>query len=117
MPQTQQTDRAGDEPQLLACTFVDQKFPDRAPAGARVHVLYPHSQLQLPAPEPALTAVRRWPRSLPQYEVGHLDRMAGLDQRLASLQGLTLLGNSYRGVGLPDLIHRARDAARAIVAA
>jgi oxygen-dependent protoporphyrinogen oxidase len=124
-------------PSLLACTFVDQKFPHRAPEGARViRVFFGGSsteffstkidaevaaealtQLQkilgpLPTPDAALTTVRRWPRSLPQYEVGHNDRIAELNTRIATLGGLTLLGNGYRGVGLPDLIRDARAAAR-----
>jgi oxygen-dependent protoporphyrinogen oxidase len=134
-----------EDPQLLACTFVDQKFPDRCPAGARVvrvffggagasalasqpdaaitatalrqlqQILQPGAQKPLPAPEASLITVRRWPRSLPQYEVGHLERMAELDARVATLGGLALLGNSYRGVGLPDLIRAARQAARSII--
>jgi oxygen-dependent protoporphyrinogen oxidase len=127
------------EPALLACTFVDQKFPHRAPAGARIlraffggsnaDALSPQSdeaiataaltQLRTilgPLPDPMHTTVRRWPRSLPQYEVGHLNRMARLDSLIAQLPGLALLGNSYRGVGLPDLIHAARQAARSVAA-
>jgi oxygen-dependent protoporphyrinogen oxidase len=66
-----------------------------------------------PAPPPVLTVIRRWPRSLPQYAVGHLDRAAELESRIATqLPGLTLLGNALHGVGLPDLIHAARMAAR-----
>jgi oxygen-dependent protoporphyrinogen oxidase len=128
------------EPQLLAATFVDQKFPDRAPRGARVLRAFFGSgsaeyfrgatdeaiaavalrQLQailgpMPAPDASLTSVRRWPRSLPQYEVGHLDRMAQLDERVAAMDGLTLLGNSYRGVGVPDLIREARAAVRGLL--
>jgi oxygen-dependent protoporphyrinogen oxidase len=128
------------EPQLLACTFVDQKFPHRSPEGSRIirvffggnsHEAFAAksdaegattalTQLQkilgpLPTPVAALTTVRPWPRSLPQYEVGHLDRIAALDARIATLGGLTLLGNSYRGVGLPDLIRDARAAAQMIV--
>ena len=61
-------------------------------------------------PEPVLTVVRRWPRSLPQYEVGHLERMAELDGRIQALGGMWLLGNGYRGVGLPDLIRDSRSA-------
>jgi oxygen-dependent protoporphyrinogen oxidase len=131
------TDTPRDAPTLLACTFVDQKFPHRAPAGARVvraffggasaATLAPQpddaiaaaafTQLNeilgpLPAPDAALTTVRRWPRSLPQYEVGHLDRMATLDKHIAAFGDLTLLGNAYRGVGLPDLIRDARAAAK-----
>jgi oxygen-dependent protoporphyrinogen oxidase len=127
----------GDEPQLLATTFVDQKFPHRAPTNTRILRAFfgtgsaEHfantpdaavaaaalTQLRnllgpLPDPDPALTTVRRWPRSLPQYAVGHLDRMAELDTRIATLGNLTLLGNAYRGVGLPDLIHNARESVR-----
>jgi len=127
------------EPSLLACTFVDQKFPHRAPAGAHILRAFFGSgstehfatasdaevaaaalhQLRsimgpLPDPDPTFTTVRRWPRSLPQYEVGHLDRIAQLDDLVARLPGLTLLGNAYRGVGLPDLIRDARAAARQI---
>ena len=65
-----------------------------------------------PLPEPRVTVVRRWPLSLPQYGVGHLERMAELEERVSRLDGLRLLGNGYRGVGLPDLIRDARVAAR-----
>ena len=70
-----------------------------------------------PLPDPAaeFTTVRRWPRSLPQYEVGHLDRMAELTAHIEDIGHLTLLGNSYRGVGLPDLIRDARASAATIV--
>jgi oxygen-dependent protoporphyrinogen oxidase len=65
-----------------------------------------------PAPPAALTVVRRWPNSLPQYAVGHPARAAELESRLRALPGLTLLGNALHGVGLPDLIRAARAAAR-----
>ena len=72
----------------------------------------------LPEPDHTFTTVRRWPHSLPLYEVGHLQRMAELDRLVAQFEGtLHLLGNSYRGVGLPDLIRDARAAARSIAGA
>jgi protoporphyrinogen/coproporphyrinogen III oxidase len=70
-----------------------------------------------PLPEPQIAVVRRWPLSLPQYAVGHLERMAELQERVRKLDGLWLLGNGYRGVGVPDLIRDARAAARQSVAA
>ena len=120
---------------LLACTFVDQKFDDRVPQGGRLVRAFfggaaaerlmrcgndetaAVARLELarilgPLPEPQVTVVRRWPRSLPQYAVGHLERMAELDERVSKLDGLSLLGNGYRGVGLPDLVRDARSAAR-----
>ena len=71
-------------------------------------------QILGPIPDPAHTEIRRWPHSLPQYEVGHLERIAQLDEIVSTIPGLTLLGNAYRGVGLPDLIRDARSAARAL---
>ena len=126
-----------ERPQLLAATFVDRKFPDRAPKDARVIRAFFGSgsserfastsdnevaaialeelrAVMGPLPNPAieLTTVRRWPRSLPQYEVGHLERIAELERQVAQMSGLHLLGNSYRGVGIPDLIRDARALAR-----
>jgi len=129
---------AESEPRLLACTFVDQKFPHRAPAGARIlraffggpsaETLSSQSdatittaaltQLRIilgPIPDPAHTQIRRLPHSLPQYEVGHLDRIAQLEALVAQTPGLHLLGNAYRGVGLPDLIRDARATARNLI--
>ncbi|HMF53078.1 MAG TPA: protoporphyrinogen oxidase [Edaphobacter sp.] len=120
---------------LLACTFMDQKFPHRAPPGGRLLRAFfgAHSAKRVlgcgndetaaiarmelarilgPLPEPRVTTVRRWPLSLPQYGVGHLERMAELEQRVRELEGLWLLGNGYRGVGLPDLVRDSRAAAR-----
>jgi oxygen-dependent protoporphyrinogen oxidase len=128
----------GSDNLLLACTFVDQKFDDRVPQGGRLVRAFfggkaaerlmrcgndetaAVARMELarilgPLPEPQMTVVRRWPRSLPQYGVGHLERMKELDERVRALEGLWLLGNGYRGVGLPDLIRDARAAARLVV--
>ncbi|RKH06456.1 protoporphyrinogen oxidase [Corallococcus sp. CA053C] len=58
---------------------------------------------------PELTRVVRWPRGIPQYTVGHLERLASLDAGLKRWPGLHLTGNAYRGVGVNDCI---RDATR-----
>jgi oxygen-dependent protoporphyrinogen oxidase len=123
---------------LLACTFLDQKFPNRAPEGATLLRAFFASSAadrlscrsdseiatiardQLigflgPLPQRAdVTIVRHWPRSLPQYEVGHLARMAQFDVCLSSLHGLLVAGNALQGVGLPDLVHDATHAAHAL---
>jgi len=127
----------GSDNLLMACTFVDQKFEDRVPAGGRLVrgffggkaaerlmrcgndetaavARLELAQILGPLPEPQVTVVRRWPRSLPQFEVGHLERMETLDERVKALEGLWLLGNGYRGVGVPDLVRDARAAARQI---
>jgi oxygen-dependent protoporphyrinogen oxidase len=119
---------------LLAGTFMDQKFAHRAPEGGRLlrgffggataDALLGRSDAEIAAlarkeleavlgialPEAVVTVVRRWPRALPQYAVGHLERMAELDGRVREVGRLWLLGNGYRGVGLPDLVRDARAA-------
>ena len=123
--------------QLLACTFVNQKFAHRTPEGAVLLraffggdtapalmdesdaalvalVLRRLSEALGPVPEPDVALVRRWPLSLPQYAVGHLDRMAKLSELTSNFPALHLIGNAYHGVGLPDLIRQGREAARRI---
>jgi oxygen-dependent protoporphyrinogen oxidase len=51
------------------------------------------------------------PHSLPQYAVGHVERIATVHARMP--QGLQLIGNACTGVGIPDLIREARRAAHA----
>ena len=67
--------------------------------------------------EPLWTRVVRWPESMPQYEIGHLDRVTEIERRMTSLPGLELAGNAYRGVGIPHCITSGRSAARRLLAA
>ncbi|MBV8087141.1 MAG: protoporphyrinogen oxidase [Chloroflexi bacterium] len=112
---------------LVACTFSSSKFERRAPEG---HVLLrafvggalaPHAldrddkeltaaaladlrQLLGISGEPAETFVSRMPESMPQYEVGHLGRLAEFEQAIEGIAGLEVAGNGSRGVGVPDCI-------------
>ena len=52
---------------------------------------------------------------MPQYEVGHLDRVKDIENALNQLPGLTLAGNAYRGAGIPDCIRSGEDAAAALI--
>ena len=128
----------GEPNHLLAATFVDQKYTDRVPENSRLlraffggssatalaeqsdeaiaaFALRELQNLLGPLPTPDFHVVRHWPLSLPQYGVGHLDRMAELEFLRQAQPNLWLLGNTYRGVGLPDLIRDARAAARELV--
>ncbi len=64
--------------------------------------------------EPIFSRVYRFPKSLPQYTVGHMDRVARLDKLLASRRQVVLTGCSYRGVGIPDCIEAAERAAQSV---
>ncbi|GAB6983506.1 protoporphyrinogen oxidase [Nocardioides pyridinolyticus] len=57
--------------------------------------------------EPVDTHVQRWGGGLPQYAVGHLDRVARIRAAVATLPGLALCGAAYDGVGIPAVIASA----------
>jgi oxygen-dependent protoporphyrinogen oxidase len=119
---------------LLACTYASRKFPGRAPEGHEVlraflgGALHPdlasgddaalvglvREELRTllgVAAAPLLVRVHRHPRAMPQYAVGHLDRVAAIEARVAALPGLALVGGAYRGVGIPDCVRGAEAAA------
>lgn len=56
---------------------------------------------------PQFSRVDRWERSMPQYKVGHADRVRGIKAHVSQHPGLHLAGNAYRGVGIPDCISDA----------
>lgn len=112
---------------LLAGTWVTSKWPGRAPEG---HVLLrgflgggrdPH-RLESPdeeliglareeltellgiTGEPLFAKLFRWTRQSPQYEVGHLQRVATIDQRVAGLPGLFITGSGFHAIGIPDCV-------------
>jgi oxygen-dependent protoporphyrinogen oxidase len=121
---------------LLACTFSNVKFSGRAPDG---HVLLRafaggalqpdifalddlETRVEADLREllgikgrPLFTETAKWERSMPQYEVGHLDRVIQIENEVNRLPGLTLVGNSYRGAGIPDCIRSGEAAAESLV--
>jgi oxygen-dependent protoporphyrinogen oxidase len=124
---------------VVACTWTSNKFPARVPADGvllrffvgragreeaafaaddeiRALVRRELEAVHGITAEPVLWRIFRWPRGLAQYTVGHLDRLATIDRRLAALRGLVLAGASYRGVGIPDCIRSGWTAADAAAA-
>jgi oxygen-dependent protoporphyrinogen oxidase len=64
---------------------------------------------------PRDSRVTRWGGSLPQYDVGHLDRIARIRAAVAAQPGLALCGAAYDGLGIPACISTARTAAARIL--
>jgi oxygen-dependent protoporphyrinogen oxidase len=123
----------------VACTWTSNKFPERVPHGgvlirfflgragreevvrATDDALRRLVRAELAAvhgitAEPLFWRIARWPQGLPQYTVGHRDRLDRIDIQLSRLPGLFLAGASYRGVGIPDCIASGWQAAGAAVA-
>jgi len=60
---------------------------------------------------PDFVRVSRFPQAIPQCTLGHLERLAGIRERLARLPGLALAGNYLRGVGMKDAVGSGFEAA------
>lgn len=65
---------------------------------------------------PVDSHVQRWGGGLPQYAVGHLDRVAGVRADLAALPGIEVCGAAYDGVGIPACIASANTAVASLLA-
>lgn len=61
--------------------------------------------------DPEKTVITRWVKSMPQYTMGHSDRLKTIRDREASLDGIYLAGASYAGVGVPDCLKNGAAAA------
>ena len=119
---------------VVAVTWVSNKFRGRAPDGAALVRVFlgrsgdeswvdqPDATLVATArrelahvsgveAEPAWTQVFRWPQGLPQYVLGHLDRLENIAATLREIPGLQVAGASYQGVGIPDCITSGWSAA------
>ena len=123
---------------LIACTFSSVKFSGRAPQGhvllrafaggalqpeifalqeeeLRVRVETDLRELLGITEEPLFVEVAKWKNSMPQYEVGHLERVNDIEQLISEIPGLTLAGNAYRGAGIPDCIRSGQNAAESLI--
>jgi protoporphyrinogen/coproporphyrinogen III oxidase len=131
---------AGEKRRILAGSFASVKFAARAPADSVLVRVFiggacqgeladlPDDQLRqiavdelrellLASGQPLFALVARWPRSMPQYHVGHSELVAAIEGRAARWPGLALAGNAYHGVGIPHCIHSGESAAERIAAA
>jgi oxygen-dependent protoporphyrinogen oxidase len=121
---------------LTACTWFSSKWPDVRPGGlvllrcsagrdgderiAELDDAELVSRMHGEAAEaltlrarPVESVVTRWPNGFPQYDVGHLGRVDAAERALArQLPGVSLVGASYRGVGIASCVRQAKEAAR-----
>lgn len=66
--------------------------------------------------EPEWSRLVRYPRAMPQYHVGHLERVAEIERLVQRHSHFALAGNAYRGVGIPDAIKSGNEAAARVLA-
>lgn len=63
---------------------------------------------------PVFHSITRWDRAIPQYHLGHLERVAQIEEKAGRYPGLFLAGNAYRGVALNDCTEQAEFLAQRI---
>jgi oxygen-dependent protoporphyrinogen oxidase len=64
--------------------------------------------------QPLYFSVQRWRRAMPQYELGHLDRIVRIERLIEHLPGLAIAGNAYRGPGIGHCIQSGELAAEQV---
>lgn len=120
---------------LMAATYSSTKWSGRAPSGKvlmRGFVGGPHNQKIVyrsdeelvqtvldefveivglnPHARPLFSRVFRWHLGMPQYTLGHLERVALIEDRCTKIPGFAIVGGSYRGVGVPNCIESGERA-------
>jgi protoporphyrinogen/coproporphyrinogen III oxidase len=123
---------------LLAATFLHNKFPHRAPddrallrcffASSNAENIWELSEEAIVAivrselqqilgvsAEPLFARVYKWKSALAQYGVGHLDRLDRIERLRQQLPGLALAGNGYRGIGVPDCVRSGQTAVKQLL--
>lgn len=122
---------------ITAATFSSKKYAGRAPEGGALIRAFAGGALQPDLPslasdelvalasrdlrslagvvnEPKRSLVYRWRGALPEYAVGHAQRVSEIFERTRQIDGLALAGCAYRGVGIPDCIASGEAAAESV---
>lgn len=115
---------------VMACTWLGSKWLGRVPEDKAVFRCFStdpdvtreaaqadlHRLMGITA-EPIFAVNHRWPDSMPQYTVGHSQRVGEIEALTAQIPGLQLIGNAYNGIGIPDCVRSALVASSKIITA
>lgn len=123
---------------IMACSFASVKFPGRCPEEKAVLRVFAGGALQPDVFEltdeqieclmwedlhtylglksvPLLSLITRYQRAMPQYSIGHLERVNGIRAKLGCYPGIAVAGSAFEGVGIPDCIASGQKAAESVV--
>ena len=111
--------RAPDDCILLRVFIGGALAEDLAEQGEDALVKMAREELQLIlgiSATPVIAKAYRWHKANPQYDIGHGERIAEIEQSISRHPGLHLAGAAYHGPGIPDCIQSGKEAAQAIAA-
>ncbi len=123
---------------LIACSFYTEKFPQRANADELIMRCFMGGKLNPDVIDwkdeniistlslelkkvfgadnkPKKVFIKRYKRSMPQFKVGHVNKINDILEIVSGYKGLAICGNIYNGVGIPDCIRSGKEAAEKIV--
>lgn len=123
---------------FIACSFISNKYENRAPSGFQLLRVFMGGALQEQVLEmdpdelisvvtkeissilhvegdPLFSEFKLWPKSMPQYTMGHIERVTKIKKIFEKCPNFYLLGNGYQGVGIPDLVEQATLTAEKIL--
>jgi oxygen-dependent protoporphyrinogen oxidase len=109
---------------VSALTWVPNKFDHRVPddtvllrcftTGSKADIAAELKEKLAIAAKPLFMVEAEWPHSMPQYEVGHAQKVTIIEEMLRDLPGLHVVGNAYYGIGIPDCIKMGKQVAERI---
>ena len=125
---------------IMAVTFVHQKFPGRAPSGMgllrcflggahndQIFALNDDDIQKIVSEElrqilhveatPLFIRIFKWKNAMAQYTIGHTQRIENIQRMAAQLPSFALAGNAYSGIGVPDCIRSGQNAAQLLLTA
>jgi hypothetical protein len=123
---------------IMACSFASVKFPGRCPQEKAVLRVFVGGALQQDVFEltdeqieclmwedlhtylglksvPLLSLITRYQRAMPQYNIGHVERVNNIRGKLGNYPGIAVAGSAFEGVGIPDCIASGQRAAESVV--
>ncbi len=125
---------------ITACTWTHKKWPETAaPEGKALLrcyvgrpgdedivdlsdesleeiVLHDLNKIMKIDEKPLFTVVSRWKNAMPQYRIGHKQRVEQLESDLNdNLPGVFVAGSPYHGIGIPDCIDQGEEAVEKII--
>lgn len=127
----------GERMNILGCVWNSSLFKGRAPEGRALFTVFiggarnteaaqladaelvtlAHSDLQKVlgiSSEPQVVTITRWERAIPQYNIGHVERVRRIEELLSDVRGLRLTGNYLHGVSTGDCIKEADRVAKEV---